>query len=248
MTTQKLHGAQRPPASLPRGRRRARLALVALLAVAALVAGLLTYRAVRMADVPAATVLEVVEPVEGAPTEPPAGRWTLAAGSAVGYRVTEPAEITVVGRTEAVQGGIDVEGSGAGLAIAAGTVRADLRELRSDASARDDALRSRILESNEFPAAVFTLSGPLEVGPLAPGVPRAVAVPGTLTLRERTAPVTADLTVRWDGDSLRVVGPLDISLADYAVEVVQVAGVDSIDDAAQVEVDLVLEPPAQPVP
>jgi hypothetical protein len=65
-------------------------------------------------------------------------------------------------------------------------------------------------------------------------------VPGTVTVRERTAPVTVVLTTHWDGADLRVVGDIDISPADYAVGVPQVVGVNAIDDAAQVEIDLTL--------
>lgn len=242
MTTVDHRPASPAPDDPPRRRRLVRAGLVVLLIIAVLIAGVTAYRAIRTA--PGTATLAVVTPVSGAPDVPPEGSWSVAAGSTVGYRVTEPPAVTVVGRTEAVQGTLDVEVSGAALTLTAGTVQADLGELRSDASARDAALRGRILETDQFPDAVFVLQGPVDVGSAEPGVPTPVQVRGVLTIRERTAPVAADLTIRWDGAELRVVGTADISLADYAVEVVQVAGVDSIDDAAQIEIDLVVEPPA----
>lgn len=56
--------------------------------------------------------------------------------------------------------------------------------------------------------------------------------------------MVADLQARWDGAQLRVVGSVDISLSAYAVEVSQAAGVDTIRDAAVIELDLQAMPPA----
>lgn len=234
-----------PSAARPhrKGGRRRRI-LFALLAVTVLVAGLVAYRVIRTVDVPETAVLETVEPVAGASDAMPAGRWTVAAGSSLSYRVSEPLDVTVVGRTEAVQGDLDIDVDGPELTLTGGTVRADLRELRSDAAARDTELRGRILETEEFPEAVFTLQGPVDLGRVLPGEPTRVEVPGELTVRGRTASQTADLTARWDGAELRIVGSLGISLADYAVEVPRVAGVSTINDDARIEVDLVIEPPA----
>lgn len=244
MATTRLHRTSPttpPGAARPRPRRRI---ICGLLAITVLVAGLVAYRVIRTADVPDTVALDTVVPVAGTSGAVPSGRWTVAAGSSLSYRVTEPLDVTVVGRTEAVQGDLDIEVDGPELSLTGGTVRADLRELRSDATARDTALRGRILETEEFPEAVFTLQGPVDLGPLEPGEPTRVEVPGELTVRERTASESADLTARWDGAELRIVGSVDISLADYAVEVSRVAGVSTIDDDARIEVDLVIEPPA----
>lgn len=248
MTPNRLHRrslASPPSPARPRTISRRRRIWIGLLAAVVLIAGLVAYREMRTADVPEMAVLETVEPVPGASGAMPAGRWTVAAGSSLSYRVSEPLDVTVVGRTEAVQGDVDVRVDGPDLSptLTGGTVRADLRELRSDAAERDSALRGRILETEEFPDAVFTLQGPVDLGPVAPGEPTRVEVPGTLTVRGRTASKTADLTARWDGAELRIVGFLDISLADYAVEVPRVGGVSTINDDARIEVDLVIEPP-----
>nr|MDQ3383228.1 hypothetical protein [Actinomycetota bacterium] len=59
---------------------------------------------IRTADVPDTVALDTVVPVAGTSGAVPSGRWTVAAGSSLSYSVTEPLDVTVVGRTEAVQG------------------------------------------------------------------------------------------------------------------------------------------------
>lgn len=236
-------GSTDAPTATPSRRRWRRPAILAVVAVAAVVAVVVGYSAVRNAGNPTAVVLGAVPPVAGAPAQPPAGAWTVVGpDSVVGYRISEPPDVTVVGRTAAVAGTLTLATEGGRIRLDAGEVRADLRELRSDAPGRDQALRERILETDEFPQAAFTLTAPVDIGSVTAGEPFSTRAPGTLTIRERSAPVVADIDARWDGARLRIVGSIDISLRDYAVEVVQVAGVDSIRDAAVVELDVQATP------
>lgn len=235
--------ASEAPRSAPR--RRWAVVLLVLVVLVALVVALVGYNAVRNARGPAAVGLGATEPVPGAPAVPPAGAWQVQGpDSFVGYRVTEPPDVTVVGRTSSVEGTLTLSTDGGQVQLVAGEVRADLRELRSDAEGRDQALRERILETDEFPQAVFTLTAPVDIGTVTAGEPVSARAPGALTIRGRSAAVVADLEARWDGALLRVVASVDISLRAYAVEVPQAAGVDTLRDAAVVEVDLQAAPPA----
>lgn len=218
--------------------------IAALAALAVVAAGIGGYNTLRNTGNPAAVTLEATAPVPGASAVLPVGTWQLQGpNSFVGYRVSEPPDVTVVGRTSTLAGTLTLSAEGERVRLDAAEVRADLRELRSDARGRDQALRERILETDRFPEATFTLQEPVEVGTLTAGQPFATRAAGTLTVRERSTPVVADLQARWDGARLRIVGSVDISLGAYAVEVSQVAGVDTIRDGAVIELDLQATPP-----
>ena len=91
------------------------------------------------------------------------GSWKLATGdSFVGYRVREqlailPAPSDAVGRTTAVDGELDISG----LEISTVDVTADLTQLTSDRSMRDERIHSIGLETDAFPEATFTLTEPI---------------------------------------------------------------------------------------
>ena len=98
------------------------------------------------------------------PASPTAGgsSWSVSTGGEtfVGYRVREEfASIGVkdaVGRTPDVSGSVDVEGD----TITAAKLQAGLSTLVSDEARRDDALRSRAIETDQFPTADFELTAP----------------------------------------------------------------------------------------
>ncbi len=220
--------------------------LVVLLLVTASV---LAYPRLRNATAAEPLALEAVQP-SGAGGPPPVGTWRVENGL-VGYRITEPGNVTVVGRTESVTGGLVVNdaattsgdnAAAADLMLTSVDVTADLGQLRSDAAGRDSALRTRILETDEFSQASFSLTSPVDLPAVTAGVPVAMQATGEFDIRDRRQPVDVELTARWDGQQLRVVGSIPILLSDYAVDVPTVAGVDTIDDAALVELDLTLSP------
>ena len=100
---------------------------------------------------------------DGTPATEADGMWTLdTASSFVGYRVREelaflPAPSDAVGRTSAVTGTLQIDG----LRITAVDVTADLTQLTSDESRRDDRIRTNGLETSTFPEAAFTLTSPI---------------------------------------------------------------------------------------
>ncbi len=171
------------------------------------------------------------------------GTWTLAEGeeSFVGYRVEE--ELATIGYKEAVGRSPTIEAT---ITIVDGrltgvTVTADLRDLKSDDSRRDGAIRNQALESNAFPMATFELTEPLAVPDgLAAGDPTTVQANGTLTLhgvtREVTIPIEAELR-----DGLMVlVGSLPIVFADYDIAQPRAPILVSIEDNGVMELQLFL--------
>lgn len=185
------------------------------------------------------------EAPEGAAVElvgSPDGRWVVpgGTGSYVGYRVVEhyPSRTsTGVGRTTDIDAEMVVEGG----VITDVEVRADLRGLSSDRTNRDRAARGRYLEIDEHPMTVFELTEPLPLDDAAPGAPFTTEARGELTLHGITRPVTATLQSRWDGGAVQVVGTLPVHLPDYDIRVPDISGFVTVEEDAEVEVDLTFE-------
>jgi polyisoprenoid-binding protein YceI len=170
------------------------------------------------------------------------GTWTVQAGPEVfvGYRVQElfagdTLKKDAVGRTPVVTGTITVTGS----TVESGSFTADLTRLASDQSRRDDAIRTRGLETNEFPEATFTITEPIDLGeqPVV-GKQYTVTARGDLTLHGVTRPVDVEVDARWNGDSIDVAGRAPIVLADYAIEPPDVLGRLEVDDDGVMEFQL----------
>ena len=92
-----------------------------------------------------------------------AGTWKPANGSQVGYRVREklselPAKSFAVGRTSAVNGSVVIDRQGDTFTASNVQFQADLRQLSSDRSLRDQRMHEFGLESDQFPTASFVSS------------------------------------------------------------------------------------------
>ena len=199
--------------------------------------------AAAAATAPATTVPGAGSP--GAAREGLAGAWSLAAGgdSFVGYRVREElvgiGAKTAVGRTSAVSGALEFDGS----AITVVSVQADLTQLRSDDSRRDRALRGRGIETSTFPTASFELTEPIVIaGTPEEGVPVSAAAVGRLTLHGVTRTVEVALDGQLSGGRVVVVGSTEIEFSDYEIVAPSAPIVLSIEDRGVMEFQLVFEP------
>ena len=149
------------------------------------------------------------------------GSWKLTTGdSFVGYRVREqlailPAPSDAVGRTTAVDGGLDIKG----LKITKVDVTADLTQLTSDRSKRDERIHTIGLETDAFPDATFTLTDPIafEAQPKDGETVNAGAT-GELTLHGVTNTVCVPVQATLTGDTIEVLGSVDIVFADYGMQ------------------------------
>ena len=201
----------------------------ALAAVVVLVAGVVVVSLLRGADTPPAPSL----PDGDAPaTEAPAaGALRPARGSFVGYRVDETligiGLNTAVGRTTAVRGSARIEDD----RIVAARFEVDTGSLRSDEARRDEALRSRGLETDRYPRARFVLGAPVRLAPR-------LTARGRLTLHGRTRPVRVRLQSRRVGVGVDLAGSTPIEFSDYGMEPPSVAGVASVRDHGRMEVRL----------
>ena len=223
----------------------ARRLIIALAAVALVLAGAFAVFIVRGSDAPPPPTLSTEEEAEqpAATTTPAAGAstWRVAAGDEtfVGYRVREEfASIGVadaVGRTGEVTGTAEVDGD----RLAAAQLRADMSTLRSDESRRDDALRTRGIETDRFPQAEFELSEPVDL------TRRDQGVRGELTLHGETQPIAVRVSAqRLGDDTIELAGEAPIAFADFNIEPPSVAGVVTVEDKGTLEFKLRLRPAA----
>ena len=147
-----------------------------------------------------------------------AGTYTVAAGSKGQYRVQEvlfgqDAEAT--GTTDDVTGSLTIEGTTA----TAAEVTVDLTTVESGSGNRDNQFRGRIMNTDQFPTATFTLTQPIDFGSV-PDIGTAVTVSATgdLTLHGVTRSVTFDLQAqRTDATTIDVVGEIPIHFPDYDI-------------------------------
>ena len=217
--------------------RRARIVGLAVVGVAVvLVAGGYAVLALTGEDAPPPPRLQGAPARQGA-APVGAGRWhpVAPAGSFVGYRVDERylgvGVRTAVGRTSAVTGSVTVNGD----RVEGADLRADMTTVHSDQARRDDALRSRAIETGRYPSARFTLAGPVALG----ARPRQAR--GTLTLHGRRAAIAVAVRgQRVSGDRLELVGSAPIRFATFAIEPPSVAGLVTVSDHGVLEFRLVL--------
>jgi polyisoprenoid-binding protein YceI len=180
---------------------------------------------------------------DGAAT--PDGTWQVSddGSSYVGYRVKEqlafldsPSE--AVGRSTAVTGAMEVAGD----TVAKVRIEADLTRLTSDETRRDNAIRQRGLESEQYPTATLELAEPIKLA-TAPVEGQEIRDrgKGRLTVHGVTREVDLDLRGRWSGSTIQVVGQLPVKMSDYQIQAPRFGPVVSIEDSATVELSLVFE-------
>ena len=175
------------------------------------------------------------------PDEPfdPSGGWIIADGSVVGYRVEEilfGQNVTAVGRTESVTGGIVLVGD----SVTEGGFVVDMATLVSDSSRRDGQVNGRILQTATYPQAVFELSAPIAL-PMAAfdGDPVQVEATGSLTLLDVTREVTVMLDVQLVEDAVNIVGSIPVVFTEWNIPDPSTGGI-TVDPEGLLEFSLVL--------
>jgi polyisoprenoid-binding protein YceI len=167
------------------------------------------------------------------------GTWKVASGSTAGYRVKETLlgqSATAVGRTDAVTGDLTLTGTEVGAA----SFSVDMTQVTSSESRRDGAFQGRIMDTAQFPTATFELTTPIELGTIpAREVEIKPRATGTLTLHGTARTVTVALTAKRSGNSIRILGSIPITFADYNIDNPS-GGPASVGDSGTLEFLLVL--------
>lgn len=119
------------------------------------------------------------------------------------------------GSTTSVEGSVDIEDQH----ITAGKIEVDLRDLSSDNERRDINAAMKILETDQYPTAIFEVTGPVDIHGLpADGTIGEVKVPGKLTIHGKTKKITATLEVLRDGESVIIGGDVPFKRSEFDVK------------------------------
>jgi polyisoprenoid-binding protein YceI len=173
------------------------------------------------------------------------GTWKVAPGEGVfvGYRVQElfggdTIKKTAVGRTPGVEGTLTVSGT----TVTEATITADMTQLKSDRSQRDDQIVNRGIQTKMFPQASFKLTKPIQLpGPPQKGQEVDVTATGELTLHGQTQTIDIPLKAKWDGGTITVAGGTKIQFADYSIDPPTNA-IATVDDTGEFELQLTYVP------
>jgi polyisoprenoid-binding protein YceI len=173
------------------------------------------------------------------------GTWKVESGTDVfvGYRVSElfggeTIKVTAVGRTPGVEGTLTVSGS----EITAAEITADMTQLKSDKAPRDGQIKTRGIQTNDFPTATFKLTQPITLsGTPEKGKEVDVTATGELTLHGVTKTVEIPLKAVWNGGTITVAGGAKVAFSDYDIEPPTNAVV-SVDDNGEFELQLTFVP------
>jgi polyisoprenoid-binding protein YceI len=178
-----------------------------------------------------------------------AGTWTITDGSEAGYRVREqlanlPAESDAVGRTSDVTGSITLVAAGDGAQLTDGSIEVDTTTIESDEGRRDNRMRDEGLETDAFPTATFTITGPIDIPATAlAGEATDITLAGDLTLHGVTKAVEIPAQAQLADGKIQVAGALTFPLADFDISAPNIGGfIVSIADEGALEFLVVFEP------
>lgn len=228
--------------------KRLVMAATAVVVVIGLVGVALWYFVLRDTADPEASIAAIDGESAGGEAGPETadGVWAVEPGETVfvGYRVDEnfvgeTVTVTATGRTSEVEGSVTVEGD----SITDASFTADLTQLESDEDRRDAALRTRGLETDEFPEATFELTEAIDL-PSEPerGETVELTATGDLTLHGETVSTDVELEGRWDGPTISIAGNAPITFGDFGMEAIDIPGLVSTDDHGTMELQLLLVP------
>jgi polyisoprenoid-binding protein YceI len=168
--------------------------------------------------------------------------WTATAASEFGYRVDEViagVSATAVGRSNEIDGLLTIDGTTA----TAVDAEVQIASITSDDSRRDGRFRGAIMNSSEFPTAMFTLTEPIEFGVIpADGGQVVATATGELTLRGVTNRVTFEVTAEATNDRIGILGSIPVVFADYGIDNPSFGAIKT-EDEGLVEFVLVFEQP-----
>lgn len=145
-----------------------------------------------------------------------------------------------IGKTKAVTGEIVGKPDGTIVSSESKFV-VDLRSLQSDRSQRDNFLRRSVLETDQYPNAVFVPTGAQGLNPsFPPAGEQSFKLVGDLTVRNVTKPVTWDVTCQPQGNQGTCHATTSFDFEYVGLTPPRVPVVLSVEDHITLELDLVL--------
>jgi polyisoprenoid-binding protein YceI len=116
----------------------------------------------------------------------------------------------------------------------------DISAFKSDNNRRDNTIRSRFLQSSQYPLATFvprSISGLPES--YSPGQPYSFDVLGDLTVKQTTKAVNFAVTAQYDQDTLTGSATTTILMSDFGVGPISIAGILNTEDQVKITFDFV---------
>jgi polyisoprenoid-binding protein YceI len=145
----------------------------------------------------------------------------------------------VVGTTSAVAGEILIDPANPA-ASQVGDIVVDIKQLKSDDSMRDNALRRQYLESAKYPLAVFSAATISDLpARLREGESFRFKLSGTLTLHDTSQPVSWEVEATIQGDLLRGSASAELDLPSFNVKTPNIGGLVKTGNTARLVIDLV---------
>lgn len=106
-----------------------------------------------------------------------------------------------------------------GGSLTAGEVTVGMANIVTDKDVRDENVRRKILHTDEYPEATFTLTEPADVSQLPEdGTVGTVTLTGDLTIHGETNSITQEFNALRTGDTVIVHADVPIKRTDYGVE------------------------------
>ena len=144
------------------------------------------------------------------------GAWDVAAGSQAGFRATESAlgmSNDAVGRTKNVTGNIAVAGN----KVTSATFAIDIASIKVDGKTQAQVVTS--LDAQNHPSATVTLTSPMTLSAdFKTGGTTTTTVPGQITMRGSSHPVSFKISGRRDGATLQFAGSAPIAFSDWGIK------------------------------
>lgn len=138
-----------------------------------------------------------------------------------------------VGSTSSFQGELILDG---GL-LKPSTVTVDLRTLKSDSSRRDSTLKTRGLETDKYPEAVFTLNG-IEGADKIPADGKEVSfkLAGSMKIHGTEKPMVFDTKAKLQGDTFQLTSVVNFKMTDFGITPPSTAGMLTVKEEVKLEV------------
>ena len=153
--------------------------------------------------------------------------------------VSQPAPTDAIGRTNEIDGEIQLETPGV-LRGRVTAMRIDLRTLVSDQTRRDNFIRQNTLQTDRFPYAEFRSTEAAGPAVFRPGEEATFQIPGLMTVKGRERPVVWEARAKLDGATLTGSATVRVKLTDFGIEPPRLA-ILSVEDEMTWQIDLVAE-------
>ena len=153
--------------------------------------------------------------------------------------VNQPGLVDAVGRTDEIEGEIQLEQDG----ILRGRVtmmRIDMRTFTSDQARRDNFIRQNTLQTDQFPFAEFRSTEVAGPAVFRPGEEATFQIPGIMTIKGRERPIVWEARAKLDGNTITGTASARVKLTDFGVEPPRLA-ILSVEDEMTWQVDIVAE-------